>query len=72
MPKRKAKKTKKRIPPEGRPLKEVQKDMQRLRKFSTDVPIGNTDPTVVRGKLYGGMPNHPARGGLRVQRGKRG
>lgn len=60
------------IPSYGRPEKHVQKDLG-LRKFSSDVPLGNTDPTVVQGKLYGGMPNRSriARGALRQQRGKR-
>lgn len=68
----KKKKAKSKIPPWGRSEKHVQKDMG-LRKFSTDVPLGNTDPTMVQGKLYGngGVPNRASRGGLRQQRGKR-
>lgn len=61
------------IPRHGRPEKHVQADLG-LRKFTTDVPLGNNDPTVVQGKLYGGMPNKSrvARGRLHAQRGKRG
>lgn len=61
------------IPKHGRSEKHVQADLG-LRKFSSDVPLGNNDPTVVHGKLYGGMPNKSrvARGRLRQQRGKRG
>jgi hypothetical protein len=70
MPKRKKKA---KIPKYGRPLKDVQKDMG-LKNYSSNVPLGNTDPTVVRGKLYGNMPNQSrkATGRLRVQKGKRG
>jgi len=75
MPKKKSsynKKAKRDIPPWGRSEKHVQKDLG-LRKFSGDVPLGNTDPTVVQGKLYGaggsGM-NNRATGGLRQYRGR--
>lgn len=72
MPKKKAKK-KKSIPLHGRDSDKVDRDLG-LHKYSTDVPLGNNDPTVVQGKLYGGMPNRSrkATGNLRAQRGRRG
>lgn len=65
MPKRK------KIPKWGRSEKDI--DRERGRSWSADVPIGNNDPTVVRGVMYGGMPNasRRAKGALRQQRGKR-
>lgn len=70
MPKRKKQK-KGKIPPWGR--SEADLDRERLRTSSADVPLGNTDPTVVRGVMYGGMPNasRMARGPVRQYRGKR-
>ncbi len=67
MPKGKNKK----IPKWGRSRKEVNKDLG-LRQFSHDVPLGNTDPTVVQGTLGGGMPNasRRAKGRLTQQKGK--
>lgn len=69
----KSKPKSKKIPKWGRSEKDVRKDMG-LRSYSSDVPIGNTGPTVVQGKMYGGMPNRSrkAMGGLRTQRGRRG
>lgn len=73
VPKKKAQKAKGAIPKYGRPEKHVQKDLG-LQKFSSNVPLGNNDPTVVQGVMYGGMPNSSrrARGPLRQQQGKRG
>lgn len=67
-----AKKAKRKIPPWGRSEKHVQKDMG-LRKFSADVPLGNTNPTMVQGKMVGGMPNNSrkATGRLKTLAGKR-
>lgn len=58
------------IPRYGRSRTEVRDDL--LRAYSADVPLGNNNPTVVQGELYGGMPNRSrmARGGLRQLRGK--
>lgn len=73
MPKKKAAKSKKAngIPKYGRPEADVRKDIG-LQSFAADVPLGNTDPTVVRGVMYGGMPNFSrmARGNLRTYKGK--
>lgn len=73
MPKRVKKNKKAKIPKHGRSEKDVRKDIG-LQSFSPNVPLGNNDPTVVQGVMYGGMPNRSrkAAGGLRVQRGKRG
>lgn len=63
---------KRKIPTYGRKEKHVKKDIDSLRNYSADVHLGNTDPTVVQGKIYGGMPNRSrmARGGLKKQRGR--
>lgn len=77
MPRKQKKEPKSKIPPHGRRMHEVTRDMHGdedpgLRKYSSDVPLGNTDPTVVRGKMVGGMPNasRMARGGLYERRGR--
>lgn len=62
----------KKIPSYGRKRSQVSKDLG-LHTFSADVPLGNTDPTVVQGKMYNqNLPNasRTAKGGLRSQRGK--
>lgn len=66
------KKAKSKIPPWGRSEKHVRRDMGLHDNFAADVPIGNTDPTVVQGRLYGGMPNRSrkATGGLKQLKGK--
>lgn len=71
MPKKQSQSKKAKIPKHGRSESDVRKDMG-LQDFAADVPLGNTDPTVVFGKLYGNMPNNSrmARGGLRQFRGK--
>lgn len=77
MPKKKSsksKKAKRKIPPWGRSEKHVQKD-EGLHNFSADVPLGNTGPTVVQGKMYGdgGSGNNSAsrsKGRLRQYRGR--
>lgn len=68
----KSKKAKRKIPKWGRSESHVQKDMG-LHKYSADVPLGNNDPTVVQGVMYGGMPNasRKATGGLRTWKGRR-
>lgn len=75
MPKKKKSTKGKKIPPHGRSQSEVDREYRALRGWSDDVPLGNTDPTVVRGNLtgHGGVPNKPRRatGGLRVERGRR-
>lgn len=75
MPKKRSKKKKASdpIPKHGRSEKSVRKELG-LRKFSADVPLGNTSPTVVRGVMYGGMPNASRRatGRMYEQRGRRG
>lgn len=76
MPKKRSKKKKAKkgdIPKYGRPEKSVRKELG-LRTYSADVPLGNNDPTVVRGVMYGGMPNSSRRavGNLKQQRGRRG
>lgn len=67
---------KKKIPKHGRSYSDVVKDvsMGGLEDYSADVPLGNTDPTVVQGVIWGGMPNasRMAKGRLRQFRGKRG
>lgn len=70
------KKTKrKKVPRWGRSEKDLKKDMGMgdAHDYSADVPLGNTDPTMVQGVMYGGMPNasRQARGRLRTQKGKR-
>lgn len=64
---------KKKIPKHGRSQSEIQSDYSALHGWSDDVPLGNTDPTVVHGKMVGGMPNKSRRatGGLRVEKGRR-
>lgn len=71
MPKNKGSKKAKGIPKHGRSEADVSRDLG-LQNYSADVPLGNTDPTVVQGVMYGGMPNRSraARGGLRQYRGK--
>ena len=61
------------IPKHGRSSKEIDRDFKRLRDYSADVPLGNTDPTVVYGKMVGGMPNksRKATGGLKKLKGRR-
>lgn len=69
-----SKKANRKVPPWGRKESKIKKDLG-LHNYSADVPLGNTDPTVVQGKLYSGGGsgmNRPARGGLRRQKGKRG
>lgn len=68
------KKANRTVPPWGRPEKHVRKD-EGLRKFSANVPLGNTDPTVVQGKMYGGGGSGSnyasrSRGNLRQYRGR--
>lgn len=76
MPKKSVKKNTKKakgaIPKYGRSEKHVQKDLG-LQQYSSDVPLGNTDPTEVQGVMYGGMPNasRKATGRLRAYKGKR-
>lgn len=69
MPSRKKKATK--APPWGRSEQEIKNELY-PEMFANDVPLGNNDPTVVQGVIYGGMPNYPrmARGRLRTFRGK--
>jgi len=60
------------IPTYGRKRSEVYADIG-LHTYATSVPLGNTDPTVVQGKMYNqNIPNatRKATGGLRSQRGK--
>lgn len=67
-----AKKAKRKIPKWGRSEKQLRNDPG-LRKFSADVPLGNTDPTMVQGKMVGGMPNNSrkATGRLKPLAGRR-
>lgn len=60
------------VPPWGRSQEDLDREFGLL-DFSADVPLGNTDPTVVQGVIYGGMPegSGASRGRLRTQRGKR-
>lgn len=71
MPKKKRKQGK--VPSYGRSQNEIDSDYSSLRGNSADVPLGNTDPTVVQGMMYGGMPNASRRatGGLRELKGRR-
>lgn len=68
---KKSKKAKRKVPPWGRKEAHVSGDLG-LHSYSSDVPIGNTGPTVVQGVMYGGMPNksRKATGRLKVQKGK--
>lgn len=70
MAKGKKDKSKRKVPPWGRKESAVQQDVGL--NYSHDVPLGNTDPTVVQGVMYGGMPNksRKATGGLKKQKGK--
>lgn len=70
MPRGKKKKAGK-IPPWGRSESEIRAEME-LETYSPNVPLGNNNPTIVQGVIYGGMPNDPrmARGRLRTERGK--
>lgn len=65
-------KKQRKIPKHGRSLGEINEELG-LQTYSADVPIGNTDPTVVQGVMHGGMPNasRRAKGRLRELRGKR-
>lgn len=70
---KKAKKARRDIPPWGRSVNDIAGDLG-LQDFSADVPLGNTDPTVVQGVMDDQeMPNYSrmARGRLVRQRGKR-
>lgn len=64
---------KKKVPKWGRKESEITAALDAEHGYSADVPLGNTDPTMVQGVMYGGMPNASRRaaGSLRVQRGKR-
>jgi hypothetical protein len=57
---------KKAIPKGGRKRSEVVKDLG-LHAYSGDVPLGNNNPTMVEGILWGhgGVPNRPPRGSLK-------
>lgn len=70
---KKSKKASRKVPPWGRSEQHVQADLG-LHSYSGDVPLGNNNPTVVQGVMFGGMPNRSrkAAGGLREWRGKRG
>ncbi len=78
MPKARKEKSRKekaarKVPPWGRSEREIEKESSGPSDFAADVPIGNTDPTVVHGVLEGGMPrgSGAAKGRLKTQRGKR-
>lgn len=61
------------IPKHGRKESAVAKSIG-LHTYSSDVPLGNTDPTMVQGTLLGngGVPNGSQRatGRLRAYKGK--
>lgn len=62
----------KRIPTYGRKRSEIHAELG-LHQYAANVPLGNTGPTVVQGKLYNqDMPGRSmrAQGGLRTLRGK--
>lgn len=67
------KKSSGKIPKHGRPEKHVQRELGL--NYSANVPLGNTGPTVVQGKLIGGGGsgrNIRSTGRLRTLKGKRG